>query len=150
MTSVMAWQNWLLHHPLYFGLVFIVGWLSVSLYFSVITGWRTLAEKYLAKEKPKSKLIQGVSVSWGSSALAGNIYTFASIEKGLYLSVLFPFRFGHPPVLVPWRDVKARRVQKLLSKKVEFSIGGDLCRPFTISERVAEILKAGSGDQLQF
>jgi len=26
---------------------------------------------------------------------------------GLHLSVLFPFRPGHPPLLIPWQDISA-------------------------------------------
>jgi hypothetical protein len=31
---------------------------------------------------------------------------------GLYLSVLFPFRPGHPPLLIPWQDISATETKR--------------------------------------
>jgi hypothetical protein len=146
----MAWEKWLLDNPLYFGIIFVVGWLSVTFYFARVTGWNKLAGKYASTEKPRTQLMQAVSVSWGSPMFTGNIYTLGSTERGLYLGVLFPFRFGHHPLLIPWRDIKAQRVQKLLVSKVELSFGAGLSRPVEVSEKVAKNLKVRSGGQFSF
>ena len=31
--------------------------------------------------------------------------------RGLHLSVLFPFRLCHPPLLIPWGDITTTRTQ---------------------------------------
>ena len=82
--------------------------------------------------------------------MAGNIYTLGSSYKGLYLAVLFPFRIGHPPLLIPWRDIKAKKEKRLMSNKVVFEFKNGLSRKLEISENAAEELKTGSKGQLSF
>jgi hypothetical protein len=48
------------------------------------------------------------------------IYTSAA---GLCISILFPFRLGHPPVFIPWDAVRNPRVRRFLgAESVEFDI----------------------------
>jgi hypothetical protein len=49
-------------------------------------------------------------------------------SKGLYLSLFFLFRFGHPPLFVPWRDITITEKQIFKSKVLElrFRKTGDL------------------------
>jgi len=35
-------------------------------------------------------------------------------DKGLYTSVLFPFRIGHKPFVVPWSDFSKIEIKKVL------------------------------------
>lgn len=146
----MEWQEHLLDNPLYFGIFFIFGWILVSFTFAIFTGWHKLAEQYRTYEKPGVKLLQAVHVTWGSSLMAGTIYTLGSTYKGLYLGVLFPFRIGHPPLLIPWRDISAKKVKRLVVSKIQLEFKYGLSKPFEISENVAEKLKAGSNGQLSF
>jgi hypothetical protein len=146
----MDWQLQLLENPLYFGIIFVVGWIVVSFIFSKITGWSRLAEKYRIYKKPEFKLLRAVQVTWGTPLIAGNIYTLGSTYKGLYLGVLFPFRVGHPPLLIPWRDIKVKKVKRLMSTKIVFEFKNGLSRPIEIGENVAEKLRAGSKGQLSF
>jgi hypothetical protein len=82
--------------------------------------------------------------------MAGNIYIMGSSYKGLYLGVLFPFRIGHPPLLIPWRDLKIEKVKSFMSNKVVFKFKDGTARPLEIKERMAEKLIEGSGGQLSF
>ena len=150
MQQIDEWQNLLLSNPVYFGIFFVVMWLLISFTFSKITGWSRLAEKYRINTKPESKLMQAVQVFWGSALMAGNIYTLGGNSKGMYLGVLFPFRAGHPPLLIPWYDIKAKKVDRLFIPRVQLTFGGGLSRPFEINERVAKKLKDASNGQFNY
>ena len=150
MEQIMEWQLQLLDNPLYFGIFFVFGWIAVLLLISRITGWSRLAEKYRTYKKPDSKLLRFVQVNWGSSLMSGNIYTLGSSYKGLYLAVLFPFRIGHPPLLIPWRDINATKEKRFMSNKVVFEFKNGLSRPLEISENTAENIKEGSKGQLSY
>jgi len=150
LEQIFEWQNWLLHNPIYFGVFFVVMWCLVSFTLSKITGWSRLAEKYRTRTKPESKLMQAVQAYWGSVMLAGNIYTIGTTNTGLFLGVLFPFRIGHPPLLIPWHDIRAKKVDGFLKPRVQLTFGNGLSRPFEIYEKTAEIIKKGSNDQFSY
>ena len=38
-----------------------------------------------------------------------NVLTLGASQRGLYLASMFLFRFMHPPLLVPWSEIKVRR-----------------------------------------
>lgn len=150
MEQLMDLQRQLLDNPFYFGIFFVVGWIVVSVIFAKITGWNKLAEKYRTYNKPDFKLFRAVQVTWGSPLMAGNIYTLGSSYKGLYLGVLFPFRIGHPPLLIPWRDIEVKKVKRYMLTKVVFEFKDGLSRPLEIGENMAEKLRVGSKGQLSF
>jgi hypothetical protein len=35
-----------------------------------------------------------------------NVLTIGACQQGLYLASMFLFRFMHPPLLVPWSEIK--------------------------------------------
>jgi hypothetical protein len=134
----------LLAHPASFVIVFPVVWCAVSWFFSLITGWQLLASRYRARVGPDVKPLRAVRANWGSLLLAGNVYVLAATAQGLYLGVLFPFRFGHPPLLIPWRDVRAERFQGLAGTDVCLWLGEKRPRQFLIGLRDAEKLREQS------
>jgi len=150
MQQIFEWQNWLLHNPMYFGIFFIFMWLVASYTISKISGWSRLAEKYQTSEKPESKVMQAVQAQWGSFMIAGNIYTIACNSEGMYLGVLFPFRFGHPPLLIPWYDIKTSKVGGLIKNRIRLKFGNAISRPFEIYERTAEKIKECSNGKFNY
>jgi hypothetical protein len=38
-----------------------------------------------------------------------NVLTIGVSQQGWYLASMFFFRFMHPPLLVPWNEIKVRR-----------------------------------------
>lgn len=150
MDQIFEWLQLLMNNPVYFGGFFVVMWFIVLYIISRITGWSRLAEKYRTFTKSESKLMQAVQVYWGSVLMAGNIYTVGSSNKGMYIGVLFPFRPGHPPLLIPWHEIKAKKVNRAFQPRIQLSFGNNLSRPFEINEKVAEQIKAGSSGQFNY
>ena len=42
-----------------------------------------------------------------------NVLTLGASQEGLYLAAMPFFRFMHPPLLVPWSNIKVRRSKGL-------------------------------------
>jgi hypothetical protein len=135
-------------HPALLVVVLPVAWCGVSWFFSFITGWQLLASRYRARVGPDVKPLQAVRANWGSPLLGGNVYVLAATAQGLYLGVLFPFRIGHPPLLIPWRDVRAERFQGPLRTDVRLWLGENRPRQFLLELRDAEKLREQSQGQL--
>jgi hypothetical protein len=86
--------------------IFFVGtWLFVT-GFLALGGWRGLARAY-----PAPSQAPDVRFSMRSGKLGivnyGNCLNLGASKEGLHLSVFFLFRFGNPPVVVPWNDIQA-------------------------------------------
>ncbi len=118
--------------------------LASEFIFSKITGWRRLSSQYKVLNKPVVQPIRFVQVYWGSVYLAGNIYTVGASNKGLYLDVCFPFKTFHPPLLIPWQDIKQKQVKRGFKPHVQLIFGNNLSRPFEISLITAKKLQAHS------
>jgi len=61
-------------------------------------------------------------------------------QDALYLSVLFPFRIGHPPLCIPRNEIKMRKAKFLWSRYVDLTLGEQEGIPMRISERMARKL----------
>jgi hypothetical protein len=72
--------------------------------------------------------------------------TVGADPSGLYLSVMFLFRIGHPPLFLPWHEVSVRRRWKVLGLRyVELRLGQEEQLPFQISGTLADRIKAAAG-----
>src|SRR6266481_326550 len=87
-----------------FPFLFMGMWCAVCMQLATKGGWRRLAESFPARRLPSGRhfFMQGGRV--GQVAYGGSLNIYSSPE-GLYLSVLLPFRLGHPPLLIPWDAV---------------------------------------------
>jgi hypothetical protein len=57
-------------------------------------------------------------------------------QDALYLSVLFVFRIAHPPLRIPWKEIKIAKTESYL----DFTLGNEEKIPMRISERMAHNL----------
>ncbi len=89
--------------PFAFLLVFPIMWCVVCRLLSHIGGWARLAEVYEDDARPagdaRSMCSGKIGIVNYSSCL-----TIGVSDSGLRLSVMLPFRVGHPPILIPWSD----------------------------------------------
>jgi hypothetical protein len=61
-------------------------------------------------------------------------------EDALYFSVLFLFRVGHPPLRIPWTEIKLSRTKRFWRQYVVLTLGEQEHIPMRISERMARNL----------
>src|ERR1700742_2187491 len=97
---------------------FFVGmWVTVSLLLSLIGGWRALARQYPAPEPAEGTWFPFCSATVGWGNYNGCLNLRAS-PAGLRIAVLLPFRLGHPPFFVPWRDLSGTASRRFFVKTV--------------------------------
>jgi hypothetical protein len=104
--------SWLVLAIPAFGAGFVALWCAV-LWLVAQLGWRRLAADYQVASLPEGphfllrKAYLG-PIGYGSALQAG------ATAAGLALRTVFPFRTGHPPLLIPWAAVGPLRAEKFL------------------------------------
>jgi hypothetical protein len=103
-------------YPYLFAIAFYLG---IFLLASRLTGWRALAEHYPLSSPftGKPHRFQTAWMRWSSHY--GNALTAGANAQGLYLSVLFLLRIGHPPLFIPWSDITSTEISGGFSRRVE-------------------------------
>lgn len=116
--------EWQPETPIGFAAFFAILWCSVSFFLATLGGWRLLAEAYRLQDRFDGSRWRFASarMRWGVNY--NGCLTFGANEHGLYLAALFLFRLGHPPLFIPWSDLRARETQGVMFKYIEFTFPG--------------------------
>jgi hypothetical protein len=90
---------------------------------SRLSGWYRLSKQFSAAE-----FVAAESAWFRSASLSGIQYSsclnFAVNDDGLRISVILPFRIGHPPIVIPWNAMHHVQAEnKLFSHRVKVSLG---------------------------
>lgn len=122
MTSV-APSDWLLALiPLGFLIGFPLFWIAIVLLLSRLSGWHRLSERYRAHAPFAGETQSGCHGMLGRVSYRGTL-TLGANDMGLYLAVMKIFATGHPPLFIPWTDIRARRARLLFIPVVTLAIG---------------------------
>lgn len=119
-----------------FPVAFVALWCGVSVLIAFVGGWSRLAREFRATDKPAGNAfyLQGGSVGMTQYKGCLVIYTSAA---GLYLSVLLPFRLGHPPLLIPWGAIRDPEVRKVWwFESLTFRVGEPPGTTIQLSKRI--------------
>lgn len=87
---------------------FVGGWVVVCLLLARFGGWNALAKRYRTSEAGTGQLFRFASLALGPGRMPVTYRGCVAIEigeRGLLIRVLPLFRFGHPPLLIPWRAI---------------------------------------------
>lgn len=99
--------------PVIVAIAFPIIWAALWLFMSSVGGWKALATRY-----PDQRGERGASYYLRTGAVGPVDYRSCLIlcvcEKGLGMSVLIPFRIGHPPLFIPWGEFHGAEVVRLL------------------------------------
>jgi len=119
-------------------------WCIVCFVVSLFSGWFSLSRRFGKQSEP-----------YGDTRSAGpffytvymrfwghynSVIRMTAAEDALYLSVLLPFRPGHPPLRIPWSEIQFSRTKRLWRQYVVLTLGNQERIPFRISERMARKL----------
>lgn len=122
--------------PYVFPIFFVGMWLAVCGVLAWMGGWSRMAGKYRARLKPAGKsfwMLSG-SVGWVSY---NNCLIARVCEEGLYLAVWPIFRFGHPPLLIPWSELHDPKGKRLLFWRfVDVSVGSPAVAKLRLPQKV--------------
>jgi hypothetical protein len=142
-------QNWIGQHPaataVIFPVYFVALWLFVSGMISYIGGWSALAKHYRLTGQFTGERwsFQSGKMRW--LANYNNCLTIGASQTGLFLGILFLFRFRHPPLLIPWSEVSVGRKEFWVFKYAVLRLGRELGIPLSIRGGLADKLKDASG-----
>ncbi len=85
--------------------LFLCAWFGILAKLSSNSGWKTLSEKYGIKRLKEDRLqFRAISGYVGEVRCDGSL-KIAVTTQGLYLKVLFLFKFGHKDFFIPWSDI---------------------------------------------
>ena len=93
-------EKWI---PLVALVVFPFFWCGICQLVSFLGGWSRLATKYRTEEAANGTTFHMRSGKVGMTEYKSCL-TLCISESGIRLSVLFPFRFAHPPLFIPWSE----------------------------------------------
>jgi hypothetical protein len=102
-----------------FVVVFPAMWLGMTMLLSRMSGWTTLADRFLADEPPSGERFRLVSGSMGRFLPVnyGSCLFVTVNDRGFYLSIMFLFRLGSPALFIPWSEVEATDEMRLLFRR---------------------------------
>ena len=123
---------------------FFVGvWVVAVVLVSLLSGWWGLAEQYRTETPFPARMrrFQRGQMRWRTNY--GNILTVVSDSRGLYLSVMFLFRLGHPPLFISWADISFEDPNLWLFFSMQrLRLGPDRI-PLRLRESLVDFLRAG-------
>src|SRR5450432_817359 len=129
-----------------FVLFFVTVWCAALIAVSRVSGWALLATRFRT-DSPfpgQTWTWQSARLRWGCNY--NNCITLGSDPSGLYLSMMFLFSMGSPPLLIPWSEVTIwRRRQILFFRFVELRLGREQQVPLVIREKLADSLRSAAG-----
>jgi len=115
-------------NPLYFAIFFVILWILLNFIISRLTGWARMAAHYHKAGGFTGKVWRFQTITTRRGMGYRGSTNVGADSRGLHLSLFFLFRFGHPPLFVPWRDITITEKQIFRSKALElrFRKTGDL------------------------
>jgi ankyrin repeat protein len=105
------------------------------------TGWAQLAGRYTAPAAFEGQTFARQDVDVGTVSLVRirNLMRAAPLDSGLYLAMPAVVRLGHPPLLVPWSEMRVTNDREVLGRRVvTVSVGSPAVTTITLRGGVAD------------
>jgi hypothetical protein len=132
-------------------LVFLAVWISMLGGISFLGGWGRLARHYRAAGPTPRGLAWQTLVLDRGIAFRGSV-SAAADDRGVYFQVWPIYRAFHPPLMIPWEDLRSQRQgpsnrwgRLLVARQVRLCARLAPDVPLVVSERLAETLCAATG-----
>lgn len=126
--------------PVFFLLFFIPG-MVLMLYIFSKRGWADLAAQYRFSAAFTGKRIGIVSAGINGVNYNSCLLMKTSVE-GIWMRPILFFRLFHPPILIPWSELKEVREKKLIFRYREIVIGASAVAFLQVSEKLYLKLEA--------
>ena len=124
---------------------FVSMWGFISAGVSWIGGWSALSRTYRTQIPfvGEKWTLQRAQMRWRTNY--SNTLTLGVNSQGLYLAIMLLFRFRHPPLLIPWSDIKVRRSSGWVFEYAILTLGHEIEIPLKIRKSLAAKLRAAAG-----
>lgn len=127
-----------------FVIFFVVVWCFVCLVISLLGGWFALSRRFAKQSEPLGEtrtagpfFYKVCMRFWGNYS---SVIRLTAAGDALYPSVLFPFRFGHPPLRIPWNEITVGTTRRFFRNWLVLTLGNEERIPMRIPERMARKL----------
>lgn len=119
-------------------------WSGICFLISLLSGWHALSLRFRAQAEPYGDIKTAGPFFYAVYTRFWTHYSsvirLCAAQDALYLSVLAPFRIGHPPLRIPWEEIRFTRTEYWRRRYVVLTLGAQEQIPFRISERMARNL----------
>jgi hypothetical protein len=127
-----------------FAIFFVAFWCTICCLISFLTGWFSLARRFKKQSEPYGEIHSAGPFFytvymrfWGKYS---SVIRLTAAGDALYASILFPFRIGHPPLRVPWDQIRFGRTKFFFRTYIVLTLGNQERIPLRISLRMARNL----------
>jgi hypothetical protein len=127
-----------------FPFLVIALWILVTSVVGIMSGWHALARRFRTDSKTYGEtrtagpFFYSVYMRfWGHYS---SVIRMTAAQDALYLSVLFLFRAGHPPLRFPWSEIRFGETTSFWKTYIELTLGNEEQIPMRISRRMARKL----------
>jgi hypothetical protein len=122
----------------------IIFFCSVCFLISFLTGWFALARRFKKQSDPYGD-VRSAGPFFYTIYMRGwshysSVIRLTAATDALYVSILFPFRIGHPPLCIPWSEIQFGRTKFFLRSYIVLTLGNQEKIPMRISLRMARNL----------
>jgi hypothetical protein len=129
-----------------FGLIagFLVFWCAICFLISFMTGWYPLALRFRKQSEPYGEMRSAgpffYTVYMRFWSHHSSVIRLTAASDALYLSVLMMLRIGHPPLRIPWDEIRFGRTKFFMRTYIVLTLGKEEQIPMRISQRMARNL----------
>ena len=123
-------------------------WLTIFYIAARLGGWHAMGLRFRTTDEPPGERFAWASIGMGMSNYGG-CTTIAVSPRGLYLKLFAPFRFFHPPLLIPWSEIRVTKIhQGRIVKNALVEVGRPVLASVTLPLKIIEaaseyLLQAG-------
>jgi hypothetical protein len=97
--------------------------LSLLRYMSWTGGWRELARAHQLDRRFEGHKWRFCSAVFREEVRYSRILPFGASREGLYVAVTGPFNYGHPPLLIPWSQVRKSLSHGARGRRAKLELG---------------------------
>jgi len=121
--------------------LFVPLWCATCFYVSWVSGWLVLARRFRTQsEAPGEVRTTGSILFMRFWSHYGSVVRLIGQQDAMYASVFFLFRIGHPPLRIPWDEIRFDRTRFFFRTYCVLTLGNEEKIPMRISVRMARNL----------
>jgi hypothetical protein len=128
---------------------FVVLWCLLCLVVATVGGWLVLSKTYRMAGPFSGRKWRFRRVIFRGFVSYFHTITVGASTEGLFLAVLLPLRFCHPPLLIPWNVVYKKSHSRLDLFNTSLQLGEPAKVHVSLNSRLVSQLEASIGNKIQ-
>jgi hypothetical protein len=130
--------------PLGFAILFAAFWCAICYLISFLAGWLALTRRFKKQSEPYGEIRSAgaffYTVYMRFWSKYSSVIRLTAASDALYASVSPIFRLGHPPLRIPWDEIRFARTKFFFRTYLMLTLGNEEKIPMRISLRMARNL----------